>query len=812
MIDLRFAIRQLLKSPGFSALAIITLAIGIGMNTAIFSLINDLFLNALPYEQPERLIHIYQQEKTRKIDKGPTSVPKFWHYRDAQTVFSEFAADGGTGGPGFILTGMGEPQQINGNNVTANYFSVLGVKPILGRLFQAEEEMKADVIVISEHFWKSKLAGDPNVLGRSLTLSGVPRTIIGVIPTQPIAWLGASDVEIFTSKPFELAGISQQLLMRGTSFLRPIGRLKPGVTLEQAKANVAAVAQSYRAANAEKGDASWEPALVPMPEDVTGQLRPAFITLLAAVAVVLLIACSNVANLLLVRFTVRKREIALRVALGASRSSIVRLFVLESTLLSVIAGTLGIFLALWALPLIPKLAGDNLALGISGELNLPVLAFTIAVSLLTGFLMGGYPALQSSKSDLVHGLKEGGRGTAGSVAQQRFGRVLVGAQVCLSVVLLAGAALLVTSFMRLAQENAGYRIDRIWNGRIALPPARYPDRAAYVRFAKGLEDELRTTAGVEMVAISNAGVPLGGAYPNTPYSRADGNIVPPNERPFGLFHIISPGYFRLFGIPLIAGREFDERDNNLDSPPVVIISRATAQRLFPGQDPVGRQLYFGTESGTGQLVQIVGVVGDIRFRALDKTDDVEFYQPIAPRSAPSVVVTIRSALRPEAAAGTVRAVLSKMDPELAITQPSTMEELFFKSLGQQRLTTTLLGVFAGVAFLLATIGIYGAVAYTVAQRTGEIGVRMALGAQTADVLRMIVRQGMAPVVIGLLVGIGSALALGRFLTTQLYQVSPHNPVVLATTASLLAVVALIACLVPARRATLVDPIQALRTE
>lgn len=806
MNDLRFAIRQLFKAPAFSTLAVLTLAISIGMNTAIFTLVHELFLRGLPFAEPQRVIHVYQEDKSRNIDQGPTSVPKFWHYRDAQKVFSEFAADAGTG---FILTGLGEPIQFNGDNVTANYFQVLGVKPIIGRLFLPEEEMKADVAVISEHFWKSKLAGDPNVLGRSIQLNGVPTTIIGVIPTMPISWFGP-DLEVWTVKPFELPGTPKELLMRGVSFLRPIGRLKPGVTLEQAKANLTAVARSYAVANAEKADASWQPQLVPVPEDVTGQLRPAFITLLAAVGVVLLIACSNVANLLLVRFAGRKREIALRVALGASRSGIVRLFVVESTLLSLLAGMLGICIALWLLPLVPKLAGQNIPLGSVSALNLPVLGFTLLLSLLTGAAMGAYPALQSSKSDLIEGLKEGGRGPAGSAAQQHFRRVLVGAQVCLSVVLLAGAALLITSFMRLAKENSGFRVDRIWTCGIGLPPSRYPDKPAHGRFAKRLQEELQSAPGVEVAAISDA-VPLGGGSSQTPYSRADRNIVPLNQRPLGLNHSISPGYLKLFGIPLVAGRDFDDRDN-LNSPPVVLISQATAKRLFPGEDPIGHQMLFGTDNGTGLVTQIVGIVGDIRFRQLDKSDDVEFYRPIQQRIFPFLALTVRSALRPNAIAATTRSALNRIDPELPIIQPATMDEVLSNSLGQQRLTTTLLGVFAGVALLLAMIGIYGAVGYTVAQRTGEIAVRMALGAQAGDVLRMVVRQGMTPVVIGLVVGLASAFALGRLLGTQLYQVSPHNPVLLATAAILLAIVALIACLFPARRATLVNPMQALRAE
>ena len=804
--NLQYAFRMLRKSPGFTLIAVLTLAIGIGMNTAIFSLVDDLFLRGLPFQEPDRILRIYGEAKERDLLQLPMSIPKYWHYRDAQRVFSETAAEAGTG---FIVTGLGDPIQLNGDNVTANYFHLLGVKPVLGRLFRAEEEMKTDVAVISEHFWRSRLAADPNVLGRSLTLNGVPNTIIGVIPTMPISWFGP-ELEIWTVKPFDLPGRTMAELMRGVSFMRVIGRLKPGVSIEQAKANMAAVQESYRAQNGEKADSTWQAVLVPLPEDATGQLRPAFLTLFAAVALVLLIACSNVANLLLVRFIGRRREIALRVALGASRGGIVRLFVIESTLLSLIAGLLGICLALWILPLVPRLAGANVPLEAVNALNWPVLGFTLLVSLLIGLAMGLYPALQSSRSDLVEGLKNGGRTIGGSAGQHRFRRGLVAAQVGLSVVLLAGAGLLITSFLRLTKENAGFRVDRVWVGGIGMPPARYPDKVSYARFAQRLQEELQTAPGIEAVALSDS-VALTGNYSQSPYARADRNQLPLNQRPLGIMHSVSPGYLTTFGISLVAGRDVNERDN-ADTPPVVLISQATARRLFPGENPIGHQLYFGTDNGIGLLTEIVGIVGDVRFRQLDKSDDIEFYRPFAQRSYPFVSLSIRSALRPDAIAATARAALNKIDRELPIIQPTTMTEVMDTSLGQQRLTTTLLAIFAGAALLLAMIGIYGAVAYTVSQRTGEIGVRMALGAQAGDVLRLVVRQGMSPVLVGLIIGLASALALGRLLTAQLYEVSAHNPALLGATTALLAIVALLACVIPARRASQVNPIEALRIQ
>src|ERR1700674_382418 len=445
MIDLRFAIRQLLKSPAFTLLAVITLALGIGMNTAIFTLIHDLFLRGLPFAEPDRLVILQAEAKERNLEQLPMSVPRFWHFRDGQTVFSSFAAQTGTG---FILTGLGDPIQLIGDNETANYLETLGVRPILGRLFLTEEEMKADVAIVSANFWRNRLNSDPQVIGRSITLNGVPPTIVGVIPNPTVLWFGR-DLEVITAKPFELPGLTKERLMRGVSFLNVLARLKPGVTIEQARAAMPSLQQSYRQERPDNADNSWSPVVLSAAEFATGNLRPAFFTLLAAVGSVLLIACSNVANLLLVRFTGRRREIALRMALGASRQSVVRLFVFESMLVSLLAGVVGTCLALWVVSVIPKLSVNNLAVDSGPALNAAVLLFTLGISLLTGIAMGIYPAWQSSRADLVDGLKDGGRAMTGSRGQMRFRRGLVAAKVGLSVVLLAGAALLIASFVRL---------------------------------------------------------------------------------------------------------------------------------------------------------------------------------------------------------------------------------------------------------------------------------------------------------------------------------------------------------------------------
>lgn len=807
MNDIRFALRQILKSPGFTLLVILTLALGIGMNTAIFSLMNDIFLRGLSFQDPDRIVVLQAEAKERNLEQLPMSVPRFWTYRDGQTVFSEFGADAGNG---YTVTGLGDPIQVFGANVTANYFGLLGVKPIRGRLFNPEEEMAADSALITENFWRNRLASDANVIGRNLNVNGVATTVVGVIPNMPIAWFGPNS-EIFTVKPFQLTGLTRERLMRGVSFMRAIGRMKPGLTIEQVRAQMPSLQQTYREKFPETADNSWSPVVRTAADTSTGNLRPAFFTLLAAVGAVLLIACSNVANLLLVRFTSRRREIALRMALGAARTGVVRLFVLESTIISIVAGAVGLVMALWVVSVVPKLALDNLPLESRGiALSLPVLIFTFGLSLLTGLLMGAYPAWQSSRADLVDGLKDGGRAMTGSPGQQRFRRGLVATQVGLSVVLLAGAGLLITSFLRLSRQSAGFRADHVWVGAVGLPEAAYADNGARARFVERLQAELQNTPGVEAAALCD-GVPLSGNNSSSPYARVDGNPPPVNQRPLGLSHSVSPGYIKLLGIPLLAGRDIDERDG-LDKPLTVLISKSAAKKLFPNEDPIGKSIYFGTDNGIGAPTEVIGVVGDVRSLRLDKTNEVEFYRPWAQRTLPFVSIGVRTPLKTEAAVTMVRAALNRIDPGLPIIQPSTLEAVVNQSLGQQRLTMILLGAFAGVALLLATVGIYGAVAYTVEQRTGEIGVRMALGAQAADVLRLVVRQGMSPVIIGLVLGLGAALAMGRLLAAQLYEVSAHNPALLGGTAVILSAVALIACLMPARRATLVNPIQALRTE
>jgi putative ABC transport system permease protein len=709
----------------------------------------------------------------------------------------------------FTLTGLGDAVQVFGGRLTANYFDVLGVHPILGRNFLPEEEEGADVAVVTKNFWQKRLGGDPNVIGRSITLDGMSHTIVGVLPNMPANWFGANPIaEVWTTKPFQLPGFSYERLMRGTSFLRVVGRMKPGVTFDQARAAMPSLDQSYRTQYQTKIDSGFTSTLKTLPQDVTENLRAGFITLFAAVCFVLLIACSNVANLLLVRFSGRRREIALRMAIGASRASVVRLFVFESLLVSLLAGLLGAFVAWRLVPLVPTMAANFLPLEANTvtSLSIPVLFFTIGLSLLTGLLMGIYPALQGSHADLVESLKEGGRGTAGSVRQQRFRKILVGAQVALSVTLLAGAALLITSFVRLTQQNIGFRSQNLWTGGITLPISQYPDAPSRQRLVEQMLNELRDIPGLETSTISGD-IPLAGGN-RTLYARGDRDVPPIEQRASAPSHDIAPAYFKTWGVPLLAGREFNEHDV-ADGQMVCLISSAGAKKVYPNENPIGKTLL---ATSLGVPCEIVGIVGDVRSIQVKEAPGMEFYRPWAQENFPFMNIAVRSNLKVDVVTKLVQGALLKVNPGLAIAVPQSMDAVVAQALGQARLMTWLLGIFAVVALVLAAIGIYGAVAYSVEQRTGEIGVRMALGAQTRDVLRLIVNQGMKPVVIGLAIGIVAAFGLGRLLKSQLFEVSANNPALLGCATIILAAIALLACLLPARRATLVDPVQALRTE
>lgn len=801
--DLRFGVRILWKHRGYTIVAVMTLALGIGASTAIYSVLHAAFFATYQVNEPDELLRLYGEDRGRNLTQVNMSVPKFQFVRDQQTVFSGFGAANYNS---FTLLDQGEPVHVNGAFTTANFLQTFGATPVLGRFFEASEEEGAPVAVLSETLWRERFGADPAVLGRAITLSDVAYTVVGVAPRLPAFW----QAEVWVTRPFQFPGVAPAIIQSGVSFLFPVGRLKPGVTAEMAQRELTLIAGRYRTDYADRVDSSWNLIAVPVREDIVGTARSPILTLFAAVALVMLIACANVANLLLVRFAYRRREVSLRVALGASRLRIMQQFLVESMLLSVLAGGLGLLLAILGLRLLVGLAKSFITFSGDIRVNLPVLGATMGVTLLIGLLIGAYPALQASRWDPATVLREGGRSMTGSRGQRLMRSLLVGGQVAITLLLLAGAALLTASFLRLQNQPTGFQPDGVFVGSITLPAARYPDIETQSRFYLRLCDELRRTPGVTAASLIQ-GLPLSNSNSRVPYARADGEVPPVQERPLGHTRSVTPGYFATMEIPLLAGRDFNEHDMN-STPQAVIISRSTARKLFADANPLGRRILMGTNNNVGLEMEIVGVVGDVRSLTLANVTDVEFYRPVLQRQRNFMQLVVRTRSDPAAFAGTAAKVLKGIDPGLPLTDPTVLSTIVGQSLSRQRLLFTLLGLFAGLALVLAAVGVYSVVAYIVTLRTVEIGVRMALGARPGDVLRLVVSQGMRPVLLGAIVGLAGCLALGRVLQQQLYEVSAFNPGLLSAACAGLVAVAIVACLLPARRATRVDPMEALRVQ
>jgi putative ABC transport system permease protein len=800
--DLRFGFRILWKHPGFGAVAILTLAFGIGANTAIFSVLQAAFFAQYPIKDPDALLRVYGDERARNLSRLNLSVPKFEFVRDQQTVFTGLA--GANFAAFTLIEGSEPPVQINGAYATANFLQTFGATPIIGRFFEPAEEKGAPMVVLSETLWRNRYGANPGVIGRGINLSGVSYTCIGVAPRLPAFW----QAEAWVTRPFEPSNLTPELIQRGVSFLWTTGRLKPGVTAAAAQQELSLITQRYRAEYPDKVDSSWDLVSVPLRDDIVGTARSPILILLAAVGLVLLIACANVANLVLVRFAGRLREVALRTALGASRGRIMQQFLVESLILSAIACVLGLIVARISLPFLIGLAQNFITFSADIGINLIVLAATIVVALITGLLIGVYPALLASHMEPATALREGGRAMMGSRSQQRVRNVLVAGQVAITLLLIAGAALLLTSFVRLQNQPPGFRPDGVFTAELTLPLTRYPDINSQWRFYRRLIDELRQAPGVTGASLIQ-GLPLSNRINRSPYARADGDIQPVQERPLGLIRSITPGYFATLEIPLLAGRDFTDHDVN-DAPQVVIVSRRAAQRLFPDGNVIGRRILMGTNNGNGLAMEVVGVVDDVRSQSLAQVADVEFYRPVMQRQTTFMQLAVRTQTEPMAIATTVGQVLRSLDAEVPLDKPSSLSTVVGQSLGQQRLLFTLLTLFAVLALTLAAVGIYSVVAYSVTTRTSEIGVRMALGATPRNVLWLIIGQAMKPVLIGGVIGLAACFAMGHFIERQLYGVSASDPTLLAATCVGLVIVAGIASWVPARRATRVDPMIALR--
>ena len=805
MQNLKFAIRQLAKSPAFSAVAIIALALGIGANTAIFSVINSIFLRPLPYPQPDRLVRLTSTEADRNFNRAPFSYPRYGVVRDGQQVFSDLAFGVFTA---FTITGRGDPEQAQGIQVSADYLPTLGLQPLYGRNFTPEEDRPggAPVVLISHSFWKKHFNSDPAVLGQPITLDGLPRTIVGILPPA-LSSFPLQQTELWTPRPAEVPFLAPSQLNGGGFFFQVIARLKPGVTLAQAQENMNVLAAGYRKAHAANTDASTHADVTLMLEDLVGDQRRTYGLLFGAVGCVLLIACANVANLLLARFAGRRKEIALRFALGAGRGHVIRQLLLESSLIALAGGALGLLLAKWGLDAIVGLGRDFIPRSLEISLDPRALAFTLGVAVLTGLGMGLFPALQAAQHDANDALKDSSRGSSAGAGQKRLRSGLLVGEIALSLVLLITASLLLTSFTRLQRVSPGFQPDGVFVGFLALPPTKYAGATALSNFFVRLQERLVALPGAKSVAIHDS-PPLGGGNGPAPIAVVGRAVPPLGERPNALRHLVGPNSFATLGIPLLQGRDFNERDRP-GSPETVIINQAFAKQFFPGEDPVGRKLI----TGMGQKIsEVVGVVGDTHTVGLNTAPQSEYFLPAFQRGENFTTILIRTEGDPAAFANSVRTALREIDPDQPLLNPQALTTLIEQAVADKKLAMLLLAAFAGLALVLACIGVYSVMAYVVSQRTGEIGIRMALGASPEAVLRMILGEGLKLTALGIGIGLLVALGVTRLMQKVLFEVQAHDPLIYAGISLLLCAVAAAACWVPARRATRVDPLVALRAE
>ena len=798
--DLRHGVRLLLGAPGFTAVAVAALAIGIGANSAIFSVVNTLLLERLPYGEPERLVVVWEHNIPRDRKNNVVSPGNFIHWREMNQVFEDIAAVGLTFN--LTLTGHGDPVEIPFQYVTASFFPIVGVQPAMGRIFTPEEDRpRSQVVVISDRLWRSRLNSDPAVLTRGLTLEGEVHSVVGVMPP------GFS----FLDKTVDLwapVGFPAEARTPRGRWLMTVAKLEPGVTAEQAQRDMTRVAGELTTLfpNFNTG---WTARVVPLRDQLTGDIRPALLLMLGAVAFVLLIACANVANLLLARATSRQRELAVRAALGAGRGRIVRQLLAESLVLAVAGGATGLALAWWSLQLLRAFVADRLPVprleqvGIDG----PVLGFTVAASLLAGLIFGLVPAFSAAGARLTDALKEGGRtGSAGRGKRTRS--VFVVVEIALALVLLVGAGLLVRSFVRLMDVDAGFDTERTVTMRVSLPQSRYRQPVQRIQFFDRLFERIDRIPGVQSSGAVTF-LPLTGLGSATRYEVVGQPVPPAGQEPVTDVRIIANQYFKAMGIPLVRGRLFDP-GQPADAQNRIIVNEALARHHWPNEDPIGKRIKVSWTDNRQD--EIIGVVGDVRHAGLDTEARSMTYWPHARDASSSMTLTVRTAGEPPAAVSAIRGILRDQDPELALADVKTMDEVVSRSVAQRRLLMMLLGIFAAAAMLLAAVGIYGVIAYSVTQRTREIGIRLALGAQRSDVLRMIVGQAARLALAGIVIGAAGAAWLTRLMADLLFEVRPLDPLTFAGVAAVLGSVALLASYLPGRRATRVDPVVALRAE
>jgi putative ABC transport system permease protein len=789
--DIRFAFRQLGKSPGFTVVALLTLAIGIGACTAIFSIVNKVLLQPLPYPQPEQLVHI-SESNPPDFPRFSVAPGNFFDWQRQSTSFSQMAAlDGGS----VNMTGEGEPIQVNTSRATANYLSTLGVRPLLGRDFYPDEETAGHdgVAILSYGFWQRQFGGRTDIVGRVLRIDGNPVTVVGVTPKDA----GARDLTM----PAVYSASDKQ--DHGGHHLFVWGRLKPGVTVSQAGAELAIIAKGLEKQypDTNKG---WHAVVKAALDDTVGSVRPQLFSLLAAVGFLLFIGCANVANLLLVRAAGRSREIAVRSAIGASRTRIVRQLFVEHLVLALLGGVLGTLAAYWGLHILLGLAPARLPRIHEVAVDGRALAFSFGLALLTGVGFGLAPAFQAARVDLNSVLKEAGRGSGDGRRRHRLRNGLVVAELTIAVVLLVGAGLLMRSFIRLTRIQPGFQADSAVVVGLRLPEKKYGEPARQAAFAEQLDERLAAIPGVTSVGATHV-LPFVDDYVLA--FNIEGSNVAPADAPSANYHVVTPGYFKAMGIPLIRGREFNAGDS-ANSALVTIVSQSMARRFFPNTDPIGKRM--NIQNSPGKWSEIVGVVGDVKEYSLDADTPAENYEPLPQHPYPFQTFVLRTSGSTPGLSAAIRSAVRSVDPDQPIDRVRQLAEIIDGSVASQRFAMNLFMVFSGAALFLATIGIYGVMAYSVSQRTGEIGVRMALGAQSRDVLWMIVRQGALLIAIGIAGGLAGALLLTRFIASMLFGVGAADPLTLAGASLTLALAATAACLVSAVSATRIEPMAALR--
>jgi putative ABC transport system permease protein len=801
--DLRYGARMLVKNPVYSAVAVLTLALGIGANTAVFSVVNGVLLRPLPLRDPGRVVVPVSTNAERGYDSVSVAYADYLDWRSDGQLFESVAVYQPRS---YDLTGEGEPERVAGVVASGEYFAALGVAPVAGRaLLPADEaEQRADVAVISEGLWRRRFGADPGAVGRALALSGRTYTVVGVMPALP----DSADVWV----PLIVTPVEgdEDLTRRDNFIWGSVARLKEGVTREQADARLAAIAtrieQEHYASR--KG---WSARVVPVLEYLVGeQVRSALLVVLGAVGLVLLIACVNIANLCLTRVAGREREIAIRIALGAGRARVVRQLLVESLLLGLVGGTAGLLLAVWGADVLVASAPADIPRLQEVRVDGRVLAFALATSLVTSFLFGLLPALQASRANLNETLKEGGRSSTGGPRGQRVRGALVVSEVALSLVLLVGAGLMVKSFAKLQRVDPGFRTEGVLTMQLSLPRSRYAEERQVTDGIARIADRLRAVPGVRAAGAGSA-LPLGGGgfYLGRVFL-AEGMPEPPAGPDYPAnWNVVTPDYFVALQLLVLRGRAFTERDD-AGSPPVVIVNETMARRMFPNGDALGKRIRSWRDEN--ELREIVGVVQDVRYMGRDDGPRGLVYVPHRQDTWRSMVLAVRTDGDPTRLAGELRDAVWSVDRDLAMANVTTMQQVLVASTAGPRFSMALLGAFAGLAVLLAAVGIYGVLSYSVSSRTHEIGVRMALGAQRGDVLRLVIKQGLALILVGVAAGLAAAYALAHVMANLLYEVSATDPAVFALVPLLLAVVALVACYVPARRATKVDPMVALRYE